>query len=166
MGGRLPPRAGPDLRLRLAECNQARPAVRVGRHRLMVRAAGLKATVFSIFLGCRNQFAAVKQNALANGRVMPQESNVIPGLMAYEPLNILFVSHDAHPMGAQNLLLTLTSWLKENGLVNPRFVLAGPGALTDDFLRVGPVLRWDSDERRKSTPDATVRLLRSFCGKD
>ena len=97
---------------------------------------------------------------------MPQESNVIPGLMAYEPLNILFVSHDAHPMGAQNLLLTLTSWLKENGLVNPRFVLAGPGALTDDFLRVGPVLHWDSDERRKSTPDATVRLLRSFCGKD
>lgn len=97
---------------------------------------------------------------------MPQESNVIPGLMAYEPLNILFVSHDAHPMGAQNLLLTLTSWLNENGLANPKFVLAGPGVLTDDFLRVGPVLRWDSDQRRKSTPEATIRLLRSFCGKD
>lgn len=97
---------------------------------------------------------------------MPQESNVIPGLMAYPPLNILFVSHDAHPMGAQNLLLTLTSWLKENGLANPKFVMAGPGVLTDDFLRVGPVLRWDSDQRRKSAPDVTVRLLRSFCGKD
>jgi len=97
---------------------------------------------------------------------MSQESNVFPGLMAYEPLNILFVSHDAHPMGAQNVLFTLTSWLKENRLVNPRFILAGPGVLTDDFLRVGPVLRWDSDERRQSTPEATTRLLRSFCGKD
>jgi glycosyltransferase involved in cell wall biosynthesis len=46
------------------------------------------------------------------------------------------------------------------------FVMAGPGVLTDDFLRVGPVLRWDSDKRRQSTPDATTRLLRSFCGKN
>ena len=82
---------------------------------------------------------------------MSQESNVIPGTMAHQPLNILFVSHDAHPMGAQNLLLTLTSWLKENGLANPRFVLAGPGALTEEFLRVGPVLSWDPDRQRKSS---------------
>lgn len=86
--------------------------------------------------------------------------------MAHQPLNILFVSHDAHPMGAQNLLLTLTSWLKENGLANPRFVLAGPGALTKEFLRVGPVLRWDTQRQRKSTPGVTLRLLHSFCGKD
>ena len=97
---------------------------------------------------------------------MSQESNVIPGIMAHQPLKILFVSHDAHPNGAQNLLLTLTSWLKENGLADPRFILAGPGALTEEFLRIGPVLRWDTDRRRKSTPDVTLRLLRSFCGND
>src|SRR5712671_5984050 len=101
-----------------------------------------------VFLGCRNQSAAVNQRASSYGRVMSQDLNIVPGLTTYEPLNILFVSHDAHPMGAQNLLLTLTSWLMENGLANPKFVLAGPGVLTDDFLRVGPVLRWDSDQRR------------------
>jgi len=37
-------------------------------------------------------------------------------------LNILFVSHDAHPNGAQIVLLALTTFLKENGLVNPRFI--------------------------------------------
>lgn len=97
---------------------------------------------------------------------MSQQSNVIPGFMAHQPLKILFVSHDAHPNGAQNLLLTLTSWLKESGLVSPRFILAGPGALTEDFLRIGPVLSWETDRRRKSTPDVTLRLLRSFCGND
>ena len=97
---------------------------------------------------------------------MSQESNLIPGLIARKPLNILFVSHDAHPMGAQKLLLTLTSWLKENGLAKPRFILAGPGALTEEFLRIGPVLRWDTTRQRKSNPEVTFRLLRSFCGKD
>lgn len=86
--------------------------------------------------------------------------------MATQPLNVLFVSHDAHPMGAQNLLLILTSWLKDNGLVNPRFILAGPGALTEEFLRVGPVLSWDEHQQRKSPPDLIFRLLHSFCGKD
>lgn len=97
---------------------------------------------------------------------MSQESNVIPSIMAHQPLNILFVSHDAHPNGAQNLLLTLTSWLKENGLANPRFIMAGPGALTEEFLRIGPVLSWDTDRKSESTPDVTLRLLRSFGGKD
>jgi glycosyltransferase involved in cell wall biosynthesis len=61
--------------------------------------------------------------------------------------------------------LTLTSWLKQKELVNPRFVMAGPGALTDEFLRIGPVLRWYTDRRKTSAADDTLRLLRSFCGK-
>jgi glycosyltransferase involved in cell wall biosynthesis len=83
-----------------------------------------------------------------------------------KPLNVLFVSHDAHPMGAQNLLLTLAGWLKESRLVNPRFILAGPGSLVEEFLRIGPVLRLDPDGAAKSDADATLRLLRSFCRND
>jgi glycosyltransferase involved in cell wall biosynthesis len=97
--------------------------------------------------------------------VMSQELNAIPGLKPKRPLNILFVSHDAYPMGAQKLLLTLTSWLKQKELVNPRFVLAGPGALTDEFLRIGPILRWYTDRQKRSNADDTLRLLRSFGGK-
>lgn len=97
---------------------------------------------------------------------MSQASNVSSGRKAPKPLNVLFVSHDAHPMGAQNLLLTLTSWLKDNGLVNPRFILAGPGPLTESFLRIGPVLRWKAERHHESPPDVNLRLLRSFCGKD
>lgn len=80
-------------------------------------------------------------------------------------LDILFVSHDAYPHGAQNALLILTAWLKESGLVNPRFIMAGPGRLFDEFLRVGPILRLDhvSQQRGLDHP-STVRLLRSFCG--
>jgi glycosyltransferase involved in cell wall biosynthesis len=85
--------------------------------------------------------------------------------MAVQPLNILFVSQDAHPNGAQNNLLTFTSWLKERELANPRFVLAGPGALSDEFLRVGPVLRWNTERQRQASSDVTLQLLRSFCGK-
>jgi glycosyltransferase involved in cell wall biosynthesis len=97
---------------------------------------------------------------------MSQASTASSGLKAPKPLNVLFVSHDAHPMGAQNLLLTLTSWLKDNGLVTPRFVLAGPGALTESFLRIGPVLSWETDRRNESSPDVNLKLLRSFCGKN
>lgn len=96
---------------------------------------------------------------------MSQELHVIPGLGHDKPLNILFVSHDAYPMGAQKLLLTLVSWLKREGLVSPRFIMAGPGSLTDEFLRIGPVLRWYTDRQKRSTDDDTLRLLRSFCGK-
>ena len=108
---------------------------------------------------------AVSSNGSSYGSV-PPESDLIPGFKTHRPLNILFVSHDAHPMGAQKLLLTLTSWLKENELVNPRFVLAGPGALTEEFLRIGPVLNWDADRLDNANPDIAHRLLRSFCGKD
>jgi glycosyltransferase involved in cell wall biosynthesis len=84
-----------------------------------------------------------------------------------EALNILFVSHDAHPNGAQYALLTLTTWLKEIGLMNPRFIMAGPGTLFEEFLRVGPVLRLvHTNEQAESDPVATMRLLRSFCGND
>jgi len=79
-------------------------------------------------------------------------------------LDILFVSHDAHPHGSQYVLLNLTTWLKESGLVNPRFILAGPGSLDEEFLRVGPVLRLDFSRREKAYGARTVRLLRSFCG--
>lgn len=81
-------------------------------------------------------------------------------------MNILFVSHDAYPMGAQNLLLTLTAWLKERGLVTPRFVLAGPGSLAEEFLRIGPTLTLDTDRSRRSDSDTKLRVLRSFCGDD
>lgn len=83
-----------------------------------------------------------------------------------EPLNILFVSHDAYPHGAQNLLLNLAIWLKETGLVNPRFVLAGPGSLTEEFLRVGPALIFDADHHRGHSPETTLRMFRSFAGND
>lgn len=82
------------------------------------------------------------------------------------PLNILFVSHNAYPNGAQNLLLALAVWLKERGLVNPRFILAGPGSLTDDFLRLGPALCLDEAQARTATPAQNARLLRSFCGDE
>lgn len=82
------------------------------------------------------------------------------------PLNILFVSHDAHPNGAQIVLLALTTFLKERGLVNPRFVLAGPGNLTEEFLRVGPILRWPAERDSQTDPDKSLQVLRSFCGAD
>jgi glycosyltransferase involved in cell wall biosynthesis len=96
---------------------------------------------------------------------MSKESNLIRDPIAHQPLNVLFVSHDAYPMGAQNLLLTLTTWLKEKQLVNPRFIMAGPGDLTEEFLRIGPVLSWYTDRQKKSSPQVTSRLLRSFCGE-
>jgi glycosyltransferase involved in cell wall biosynthesis len=85
--------------------------------------------------------------------------------MADQPLNILFVSQDAHPNGAQNNLLTLTSWLKEKELASPRFILAGAGSLSEEFLRVGPVLKWNPNRERQGGLDVTLQLLRSFCGK-
>lgn len=69
-------------------------------------------------------------------------------------------------MGAQNLLLTLTEWLKKSGLVKPRFILAGPGKLSEEFLRIGPVLRLELDGPGKSDALVTLRLLRSFTDKD
>ena len=81
-----------------------------------------------------------------------------------EPLSVLFVSHDAYPHGAQNNLLTLTRWMKERGLVKPRFVLAGPGDLTDEFLRVGPVFIYERSRHKQLGTDSMVRILRSFCG--
>ena len=90
-------------------------------------------------------------------------SHVLKRFEQRTTLDILFVSHDAHRNGAQNLLLTLASWLKQKGLANPRFLLAGPGALTEEFLAIGPVLNWEM--RGPSNPDS-LRLLRSFCGKD
>ncbi|MGB9179719.1 MAG: glycosyltransferase family 4 protein [Pyrinomonadaceae bacterium] len=80
------------------------------------------------------------------------------------PLNILFVSHDAYPHGAQYLLLNLVGWLKQNGFVNPRFVLAGPGSLVDEFLRVGPALRLDAIWQDGAASERALRLLRSFSG--
>ncbi len=80
------------------------------------------------------------------------------------PLNVLFVSHDAYANGAQILLLVLAGWLKKNGLVNPRFIMAGPGPLTEEFMRLGPVLRLDAGRQTAAASDATARLLRSFCG--
>lgn len=85
---------------------------------------------------------------------------------AGRPLNILFVSHDAYANGAQILLLVLAGWLKEHGLVNPRFIMAGPGGLMDEFLRLGPVLRLDPHQLGGAAADKTARLLRSFCGQD
>ena len=81
-------------------------------------------------------------------------------------MNILFVSHDAHANGAQILLLVLAAWLKEHGLVNPRFILAGPGSLSEEFMRLGPVLRLEGDQQRGAASDATTRLLKSFCGDE
>jgi glycosyltransferase involved in cell wall biosynthesis len=83
-----------------------------------------------------------------------------------QPLNILFVSHDAYANGAQILLLVLARWLKENGLVDPRFILAGPGNLTEEFIRLGPVLRLEADLQTTAASETTARLLQSFCGDD
>jgi lipopolysaccharide biosynthesis protein/glycosyltransferase involved in cell wall biosynthesis len=88
-----------------------------------------------------------------------------------EPLRVAFVSHDAYPHGAQYCLLTLTTWLKEAGLVTPYFLLAGPGPLTEDFARVGPVLALDrvlandgGGNGTAESDDAAVRVIRAFCG--
>ncbi len=78
-----------------------------------------------------------------------------------EPLNVLFVSHDAHPGGAQHALLTLATWLTESGLVEPRFLLAGHGTLVHEFAAVGPVLRMENF--REGAADDSARVLRSFC---
>lgn len=82
------------------------------------------------------------------------------------PLDVLFVSHDAHPHGAQHSVLHLAAWLKQSGQVNPRFLLAGRGPLADEFARVGPVLYPPGlDDRAEYAADGrAVRLLRSFCG--
>jgi glycosyltransferase involved in cell wall biosynthesis len=82
------------------------------------------------------------------------------------PLEVLFVSHDACPHGAQYSLLTLTRWLKENGLVNPRFIMAGTGALLDQFARVGPVLSLDrvAYQLALGEDERIRRLVQTFCG--
>jgi glycosyltransferase involved in cell wall biosynthesis len=56
--------------------------------------------------------------------------------------------------------------MKEKGLVKPRFVLAGPGDLTDEFLRVGPVFTYERSRHKQLGTDSIVRILRSFCGRD
>ena len=80
------------------------------------------------------------------------------------PLEVLFVSHDAYPHGAQYVLLILTNWLKKQGLVRPRFIMGGSGSLLEEFSRVGPVLQLDS-ALLSADRDRALRLLRSFCGK-
>jgi lipopolysaccharide biosynthesis protein/glycosyltransferase involved in cell wall biosynthesis len=85
------------------------------------------------------------------------------------PLRVAFVSHDAYPHGAQYCVLNLARWLKDAGLVEPRFLLAGPGPLAEEFARIGPVLALDRVLKdANSTPiaadDAAVATLRSFCG--
>jgi hypothetical protein len=82
-------------------------------------------------------------------------------------LEVAFVSHDAYPHGAQHCLLTLVTWLKDAGLVEPRFLLAGPGPLIEDFARLGPVIRLDVLSRDGDQSDERIRqLLRTFCGPD
>src|SRR5207253_9347715 len=83
---------------------------------------------------------------------------LFPDFKSFGPLNGLFVSHDAHPHGAQKLLLTLTSWLKEKGLVNPRFLLAGSGPLYDEFLSIGPAVEGRADVQQKCAANGTLRL--------
>jgi glycosyltransferase involved in cell wall biosynthesis len=86
-----------------------------------------------------------------------------PGSAA--PIDVAFVSHDAHPHGAQYCLLTLAAWLKEAGLVAPRFLLLGGGPLSEDFSRIGPVLRLDGAAAATTRTGAQVRrAVRAFCG--
>ncbi len=79
-------------------------------------------------------------------------------------LPVLFVSHDAYAGGAQHALLTLATWLKESNLVEPRFILGGPGGLVEEFAAVGPVLRMDGYKDGAADESArAARILRSFC---
>jgi len=59
-----------------------------------------------------------------------------------EAPNILFVSHDAHPNGAQYALLTLTTWLKETGMINPRFIMAGQGVFSKNSYELAQSYAW------------------------
>jgi len=82
-----------------------------------------------------------------------------------KPREVLFVSHDAHPHGAQYFLLALVDWLRKMDLVRPKIMLAGPGALADEFSRLGPVFQFDAAAADKPVSrDRLVRALRSFCG--
>lgn len=88
-----------------------------------------------------------------------------PADQSTRALEVAFVLHDAHPHGAQYALLTLAAWLKQAGLVAPRFIIAGAGPLIEGFARLGPVLRFDSITRgRTNKDDHVLRVLQSFCG--
>src|SRR5262249_14445811 len=56
---------------------------------------------------------AAKPNAFSYNSAPGRHRSAFSGMNNHEPLTVLFISHDAHPAGAQKLLLTLTSWLKE-----------------------------------------------------
>ena len=100
-------------------------------------------------------------------RIADSTANVRRNQNTNVALEAAFVSHDAYPHGAQYCLLTLVTWMKEAGLVNPRFILAGPGPLTSEFARLGPVLRLDLIAESHGTGEARlVRILRTFCGSN
>jgi glycosyltransferase involved in cell wall biosynthesis len=109
------------------------------------------------------------QSPGAAKKVIPNGSKTVRGVRSTRekraPLEVAFVSHDAHPHGAQYALLTLAAWLKRTGLVAPRFIIAGSGSLMEEFARLGPILRFDGlTEARTSSGEQVVRVLRSFCG--
>lgn len=58
---------------------------------------------------------------------------------AKEGHSLLLIGHDAHPHGAQMLLLHIGASLKALFGVRIAFLLLGPGALTEDYRAIAPV---------------------------
>ena len=60
--------------------------------------------------------------------------------------NVLFISHDAQPHGAQILLLHLIRWSAANSSIKPHVLLKQDGPLRKDFEAVAPTSVWPQND--------------------
>src|SRR5262249_30228274 len=75
--------------------------------------------------------------------------------------SVLFVSHDAHPHGAQIFLLRFLRWLRESSDLPFEILLGGEGNLVSEFARLGRVSFYDPPPGPLAGNDPLIRRYRA-----
>ncbi len=75
--------------------------------------------------------------------------------------NILFVSHDAQPAGAQLVLLNIMRWFAEHTHIGVRLLCLNGGSLLPEFEKVAPTLQYA--EIANLSPEERLHHLEAFC---
>lgn len=105
--------------------------------------------------------------ALATIAAVPAGAATTGALEVVSPVaaakkSVVFISHDAHPHGAQIFLLRMLRWLRENSDIPFEVILAGEGPLHSDFAEIAPVSSFQPERPSRLPDDDTlVRRLRA-----
>jgi glycosyltransferase involved in cell wall biosynthesis len=76
--------------------------------------------------------------------------------------SVAFISHDAHPFGAQLFLIRLLRWLRDHSDLRFEVILGGEGPLQPDFERIARVSSLQPERPdRLSDDDPLIRRLRA-----